>query len=312
MSRDRRSLASYWHPATWPVWFGLGLLRLICLLPYRWSLAVGRALGRLVHAIGGTRRAIVRRNIELCFPELDADGRDALAKRHFESLGMGMIEMGLGRWGSDALHRRIGRFEGAEHLKAATDGGRGVILLAGHFTTLEITGRLLKEADPRIDAVFRKNRSEFITELQRSGREVAAESTIEKRDTKAMVRSLRNGRLLWYAPDQSYDRAGSEVIEFFGVPSMHTTATSKLARLGRARVLPYFSERRDDMTYVYRILPPLENFPSDDAVADTREYIRALEDHVRRCPEQYLWAHRKFKNLPEGYPDLYSDLDALK
>lgn len=288
------------------------MLRLICTLPYRWSLAIGRAGGRLFHAIGGKRRAIVRRNIELCFPELDASARDALARRHYESLGMGVIEMGLGRWGSDALHRRIGRLEGAEHLKAATADGRGVILLAGHFTTLEITGRLLKEVDPRIDAVYRKNRSEFITELQRSGREVSAERTIEKRDTKDMVRSLRSGRLLWYAPDQSYDRAGSEVIEFFGVPSMHTTATSKLARLGKAIVLPFFSERQADMTYVYRILPPFENFPGDDPIADTQRYIRAVEDNVRRCPEQYLWAHRKFKNLPDGYPDFYSDLDALK
>ena len=225
---------------------------------------------------------------------------------------MGIIEMGLGRWGSDALHRRIGTLEGEEHLKAAMEGGQGVILLSAHFTTLEITGRLLMEADSRIDAVFRKNRSEFITELQRTGREVAAEGTIEKRDTKGMVRSLRAGRMLWYAPDQSYDRVGSEVIEFFGVPCMHTTATSKLARLGKAAVLPFFSQRLDDMTYVHRILPPLEDFPSDDAIEDTKAYVRAVEENVRRCPEQYLWVHRKFKNLPDGYPDYYADLDALK
>lgn len=312
MSRERPPLYSYWQPGTWPVWFGLGLLRLVCLLPYRASLAIGRALGRLGHAAGGKRRAIVRRNIELCFPELDAAGRDALARRHFESLGMALIEMGLGRWASQRFHERIGRLEGLEHLEAATAGGRGVILLSAHFTTLEITGRLLKEAGPPIDAVYRKNRSDFITELQRSGREVSADSTIEKRDTKAMVRSLRNGHQLWYAPDQSYDRAGSAVIEFFGVPCMHATATSKLARLGKAVVLPFFSERLDDMTYVHRILPPLPGLPSDDAVEDTRQYIRVLEEYIRRCPEQYLWVHRKFKNLPEGYPNLYQDLDALK
>ena len=313
MTREHNPLAKYWQPRYWPIWFGIGLLRLVCLLPHRVSLGVGRGLGRLGYVLGGTRRAIVRRNIELCFPELGADGRDALAKRHYESVGMDTIEIGLARWGSDQFHERVGRIEGFEHLDAISSTGQGVILLAAHFSTLEMMGRKLGKISAPIDAVYRKNRSEFITELQRTGRlRGGADDTIEKRDTKRMVRSLRNGHLLWYAPDQSYDRAGAAVIEFLGVPSMCTTATSKLARLGKAAVLPYFSERQDDGTYVYRILPPFENFPSDDPVEDTRKYVRVLEEHVRRCPEQYLWAHRKFKNLPPEYPDYYADLDALK
>ena len=313
MSRERTSLARFWQPRYWPVWLGLGLLRLVCLLPQRMALAVGRVLGRLGHAIGGKRRAIVRRNIELCFPELDEKGRDELARRHFEAVGMGIIEMGFARWASDRFHARVGRIEGLEHLEAITATGQGIILLSGHFTTLEMMGRLLGKGPAPIDAVYRKNRSEFVTELQRSGRLLGgADTTVEKRDTKSMVRSLRNGHLLWYAPDQSYDRAGAAIIDFLGVPAMHATATSKLARLGKAAVLPYFSERLDDGSYVFRILPPLENFPSDDPVEDTKKYLRALEEQVRRCPEQYLWAHRKFKNLPPEYPDVYADLDALK
>jgi len=61
-----------------------------------------------------------------------------------------------------------------------------------------------------------------------------------------------------------------------------------------------------------KILPPLDDFPSGDPVADTEQYVSALEQHIRRCPEQYLWVHRKFKDLPESYPDFYADLDAAK
>jgi KDO2-lipid IV(A) lauroyltransferase len=127
-----------------------------------------------------------------------------------------------------------------------------------------------------------------------------------------MVRHLRDGHIVWYAPDQSYNRKGAEVIAFFGVPCMHTTATSTLARLGKAVTIPYFPERLPDGRYHLRILPPLSNFPSDDTITDTRQYVRALEEQVRRTPEQYLWVHRKFKDLPESYPDYYADLDALK
>ena len=290
----------------------MAVLRTICLLPHSLAMRIGRLIGRIAHARGGSRRAIVRRNIELCFPTLTPTERDALAREHFLALGMSVIEMGLGRWGSDRLHRKLGRLKGIEHINSAVQAGKGVILLSAHFTTLEIMGRVLALECPPFDAVYRRNRSEFITELQRTGRERSADDTIEKRDIKKMVRSLRNGRIVWYAPDQSYDRKGSEVIEFFGVPSMHTTATSALARLGRAVTLPFFPRRLADGSYEFLILPPLENFPSGDDAADTRKYVRVLEEHIRSCPEQYFWIHRKFKNLPDGYPDFYSDLDALK
>ena len=312
MSSDRKPLHHYWTPRYWPAWFGMAVLRVICLLPHPAALAIGRVLGRLAERATGTRRAIVRRNIELCFPELSAADRDALATKHWEALGISLIEMGVGRWASDATHLKLARLEGLEHLQKALETGKGVILLSAHFTTLEISGRVVAIKSPPFDAVFRRNSSEFITELQRTGRERSADTTIEKRDIKKMVRKLRKGRAVWYAPDQSYNRKGSEVIPFFGVPSMHTTATSMLARLGDAITLPFFPRRLDDGSYVHRILPPLENFPSDDVIEDTKKYIRVLEEHIRSCPEQYFWLHRKFKNLPEGYTDYYADLDALK
>lgn len=312
MSGERKPLSSYWSPRYWPVWLGMGLLRLICLLPHRVALSFGRLLGRLAHRVGGSRRAVVRRNIELCFPDLSPQERDALAFEHFLALGMTVIEMGLGRWASDRHLNSITQLTGIEHVRNALESGRGVILLSAHFTTLEIMGRVLAQNMPPFDAVFRRNRSEFMTELQRTGRERSAESTIEKRDIKKMVRSLRGRRSVWYAPDQSYNRKGSEVIPFFGVPAMHTTATSTLARLGNAAVVPFFPRRLKDSTYELTLLPAFENFPGDDPVADTKRYVDLLEEHVRTCPEQYFWVHRKFKDLPNGYPDYYADLDALK
>ena len=312
MTQNRKPLSSYRSPRYWPVWIGVGLLRLVCLLPHRMALAIGSATGRLVHWLGGSRRAIVRRNIGLCFPELSDSARDALAKEHMKALGMMVIEMGLGRWASDEHLASITRLQGIEHVTNELQEGHGVILLSAHFTTLEIMGRVLAQNMPPFDAVFRRNRSDFMTELIRTGRERSAEFTIEKRDIKKMVRSLRDGRSVWYAPDQSYNRKGSEVIPFFGVPSMHTTATSTLARLGKARVVPFFPRRMADGSYDLILQPPLDNFPSDDPVSDTRRYVELLEKHVRTCPEQYFWVHRKFKDLPEGYPDYYADLDALK
>ena len=312
MSADRKPLSRYWAPNTWPIWIGIGLLRLLCLLPHSVALKTGRLIGQLAHRFSGSRRAVVRRNLELCFPNLTADENRALAYRHFEALGMSVIEMGLGRWASDAHLLSITKLTGIEHLHKAVDAGKGVILLAAHFTTLEISGRILARNCPPFDAVFRRGRSEFITELLRSGREKSADDTIEKRDIKKMVRSLRAGRPVWYAPDQSYKGKGSEVIEFFGVPTMHTTATSSLARLGKAVTIPFFPRRLPDDSYEMILLPAFEDFPGEDPIEDTNRYVAALEEHIRTCPEQYFWIHRKFKDLPDSYPDYYSDLDELK
>ena len=310
MDADRRPLHQYWAPRYWPGWIGLGVLRLVCLLPHPAALAVGRWLGRQAQRTATQRRAIVRRNIALCFPDLSSNEVRALAGRHFEALGMSLIEMGLGRWASDKRLDAMTTITGLEYLQAAVDKGLGIILLSAHFTTLELSGRVLSLNCPPFDAVYRKHRSDFITEFLRTGRERSADATIEKRDIKTMVRSLRHGRPVWYAPDQSYNRKGAEVIPFFGVPSMHTTATSTLARLGRAVTLPYFPRRLPDGSYELTIREPLPDFPSDDPAADTRKYVAVLEEHILKCPEQYFWIHRKFKDLPDGYPDYYTDLDA--
>jgi len=312
MADNRKPLYSYVTPAYWPTWLGLGILRLICWLPHRIALGVGRFIGRTGARFAGKRRAIVRRNLELCFPDMSGEERDAMVWHHFEALGMSMIEMGLGRWASDEYLSSMTDIVGVEHLQQALEGGKGVILLSAHFTTLELSGRVLKMNAPPYDAVYRKNRSPFLTEILITGRERSVDNTIEKRDIKGMVRSLRSGRSVWYAPDQSYNRKGAEVIPFFGVPSMHTTATSTLARLGKASVVPFFPQRLPDGRYLLRLLPPLTDFPSGDVIKDTQQYVRVLEEHIRRCPEQYLWIHRKFKGLPESYPDFYADLDASK
>ena len=285
---------------------------MVCWLPHRAALAIGRGLGSIAYRFGGKRRAIVHRNLELCFPDMTDVDREDLARRHFGSLGIMVIEMGLGRWASDKHLDSITTIRGLEHLEKALATGQGVILLSAHFTALEVCGRAIKHYMPPYYAVYRKARSEFVTEMMRRGRERSAEGIIEKSDIKQMVRRLRDGGIVWYAPDQSYNRKGSVIVPFFGIPTMHMTATSTLARLGKAVVVPFFPLRLENGHYVAEMLPHLTEFPSDDPVEDTLRYIRILEDRIREFPEQYFWIHRKFKNLPDEYPDYYADLAASK
>lgn len=311
-SSERLPFLRYWTPYYWPGWLVIGILRLICLLPHRRRLAVGFFIGRVGHRLGAQRRAIARRNIELCFPELGDDERDALTLRHFEALGASFVEMGVGRWGSENELLDLTRVEGAEHIAEAAKNGQGIILLSAHFTTLEISGCALSKICPPFDVVYRRFRNDLITELLRTTRLRSARNAIEKNDIKSMVRSLRDGVPVWYAPDQSYNLKQSALLPFFGVQGMTNTATGTLAKLGRAVAVPFFPRRLQDGSYVLTILPALADFPSGDTEKDTMQYVQVLEDQVRLAPEQYYWVHRKFKNRPDTLEDVYADLDTLK
>jgi KDO2-lipid IV(A) lauroyltransferase len=309
---ERKPLYHFWGVQYWPIWLGMGLLRLSCSLPYRLQIGIGEILGKVMHSFAGKRRAIVRRNIEMCFPELCRAERDDLARRHFEALGASLMEMGLGRWASDAKLLAMTEINGVEYVRDAINSGNGVILLSAHFTCLEISGRVLNMKLPPYDAVHRSNKNPLVTAIYQSGRERSARRLIEKNDMKGMVRSLRSLVPVWYAPDQSYSGKQSALLPFFGHPAMVNTATSTLARLGKAVVIPFFPRRLADGGYSLDILPPLDSIPSGNAEADSLEYHRVLEEYIRLCPEQYYWVHRKFKNRPAPLPDVYADLEALK
>ncbi|MGL4673524.1 MAG: LpxL/LpxP family Kdo(2)-lipid IV(A) lauroyl/palmitoleoyl acyltransferase, partial [Wohlfahrtiimonas sp.] len=92
--------------------------------------------------------------------------------------------------------------------------------------------------------------------------------------------------------------------DFFGVKALTITATFEMAKLGRAKILPYYCIREGNQ-YKIKILPALENFPSDSATKDCERLNTLFESWISEAPEQYLWAHRRFKTRPEGEKDLY-------
>ncbi len=292
-------------PRYWPTWLGIGCLRLIEPLPYSWQLQIGRLIGQIVRLLPLPYVRIARRNIEICLPELPPDAREALLKRHFESLGIGLCETAITWWSDGERVRSLAQVEGLDHLQRALARGRGVILVGGHFTTIEIGTRILGTVVP-LNVLYRPTRNEVLTELMASRFSCYAQRAIQYDDIRTLVRALKDNGAVWYAPDQSYRNKGAAMVPFFGTPAATTTATSRLARMTGAAVLTYFPQRLPDgKGYRVFIGPELEGFPSDDPVADTARFVALLEAQIRHHPEQYLWMHRRFKGLSADYPDYY-------
>lgn len=306
MDRPRFQTA-FFHPRFWLLWCGLGLLWLVVQLPYPWLLRVGRALGALMYRAAGDRRRIARRNLELCFPEKSAVERKRLLKENFASTGIAFFEMAMSWWWSRSRLARLAHIEGLEHLKQAQRENQGVILMALHFTTLEIGAALLGQQHT-IDGMYREHKNPLFDYIQRQGRERhnLDSLAVERDDVRGMLKLLRAGRAIWYAPDQDYGAKQSIFVPLFGIQAATVTATTKFARLGKARVVPFIQERlADGSGYRLVIQAPLEDFPGETEEADCIRINQWVEQSVRACPEQYLWAHRRFKSRPPGEPKLY-------
>ncbi len=281
------------------MWVVVGAMAALARLPWPLQRGLGRALGALLRVAMGARRRVAARNLALCFPDLDEAARARLLRAHFAALGTGLFEFARAWWGSAAALRRGLVVEGLEHLEAARAGGRGVILVSGHFTTLEICGRLLCDRVP-LAGMYRPHAQGALEWAVKRGRLRYAVAMFGREELRPAIRHLKSGGVLWFAPDQETRRGDSVFVPFFGRPASSLTSTHQLARLSGAAVLAFAHERRDDGGYTLRLSPRFDGFPTDDATADTARVMSAIEAMVRAAPAQYLWIHRRFKRQPGG------------
>jgi KDO2-lipid IV(A) lauroyltransferase len=299
---QRRFLA----PRFWPLWFAVGLARALSLLPLSWLHGIGAGLGTLFALLVAERRRIVRVNLRLAFPDRTGEDHERLLWAHFRALGAGVFETAAAWFSSDRKFQRVGEVIGLENLQAATADGSGVLLLTGHFTTLEIGARYLCIAGVKFNAMYRPVDNPLLDYwMHRWREERSGLPALPKDDLRGIVRSLRKGNAIWYGPDQALEVRDSAFVDFFGVPTRTLTATSRLADMGRAKVVPFFPQRIGGRFRVV-IKPALEGFPSGDDIADARRINALLEDAIREVPEQYFWVHRRFKDGPKDRPDPYA------
>lgn len=294
-------------PRHWPVWIGLGLMWLLHLLPIRVQLKLGEGLGALVSRLLPSRRRIVAANLFVAFREHSHEQRRQLLHAHFRALGRGLFEAAIAWWSSDRRIIDAGLVEGLENLKAVQAQSQGALLLTGHFTTLEIGARFLTLAGVEFHAMYRPYENPVMDYLMHHWRQRRSKlPALPREELRPLVRALREGRAVWYAPDQTLDPRISVYVPFFGKNVATIVATSKLAAMGRAAVVPYFPAYLGHGRYRVVIEPALTAFPGPDEMADAARVNAVLEAGIRRyAPAEYFWVHRRFKSVPPGETDIY-------
>lgn len=306
MSQPQQFSTSLLHPRYWFSWFGLGVLWLLVQLPYPLLLKLGGMLGRMSMPFLKKRVSIVRRNLELCFPNMEEVLREQTISDNFTSLGMGLIETGMAWFWSDTRVTNWVDVSGLQNLEHANKNGRGVIIIGIHFMSLELGGRAMGLYQP-MTAMYRPHNNKVMEFVQTWGRMRSNKAMLNRKNLHGMIHLLKKGELVWFAPDQDYGPSGSIFAPFFAVSQAATTrSTYVLARLARPYLVPVvLIRKRDGMGYQLFIQPKLDNYPVEDEMAATCYINKIIEQEIMRAPDQYLWLHRRFKTRPSGALSFY-------
>ncbi len=286
------------------------LLGAFALLPVRVGFAVSTAMARAFFLFSGKLRSVGERNLQIAFPDLPMSERRRLLRGCFTNLGRLLAVFAHVTNQPEGLKSLID-CEGIEHLEAAEQTGRGVILFTGHVGAWELSSFGLSLFGHPLSFLVRRIDNPKIEALIDRARTRLGNRTIDKRSAaREMLQIMQDGGTLGILVDlNTLDREGI-FVDFFGVPASTTFTLAKLALRTNAQVLPVFAPWDESRKrFVLKIDEPLKFESTGDETEDVRRltqlFTNVVEKYVRRYPDQWLWIHRRWKTRLPGEAELY-------
>lgn len=283
---------------------GVGFMRLLAHLPLPWVRALGWLLGRVLHVVAARRRRIAQTNWAACFPDHSEAERDAAVRRHFVFFAQAWLDRS---WLWEAPAHVVKRRLLLKGDLAALEGDGPAVIFAPHFVGMDAGWTAITAHLPRrFCGLYAEQLNADVDRWmyvgrQRFGNPVAVG---KRQGMRAIVSALREGIPAYLLPDMDHGERDAVFVPFFGVTAATVTSLPRLARLGRARVVPVLTRLVPD-GYEVTVLSPWENYPGGTVEEDTAAMNLALEGYVRTMPEQYYWVHKRFKTRPPGEPPFY-------
>jgi len=285
-----------------------GSLRLISILPLRLILVAGAALGSLFYRIPNRNLRLARRNIELCFPELEPEGRNLLARDSMRSMVQTFLEFSWFWYRKpERLFDLIRNIHGLELFEQACAAGQGVLLAAPHLGCWELMGQYLPS---QIETVIMYKRPEDagVEQVIIRGRERTGVTLIpaDAKGVRQVFQAIRKGQLVGILPDQQAKAGQGQFAPFFGIEALTMVLLSKLAQKTDCTVLFAWTERLPGgvgYDFHFSAAPVLISDP--DLRISVTALNQGVEQCVRQCPAQYQWGYKRFGIRPDGESSLY-------
>ncbi len=296
----------YLHPRYWGTLLLVALMYLLSTLPFKAQLRLGKSIGRFALSKMQKRTKTIRRNLDLCFPNMTDEEKARLASDNIENTGIAIFETSMAWFWPDKRVNKHVTIVGLERLVELEKQGKGALMLAVHSMNLELGARAFGIKMSGM-GVYRPNNNPCFDYFQYKGRSRSNRTLIDRKNVKGMIKALKTGQRVWYAPDHDYGRRRSTFAPLFAVEkACTTTGTSLLVNASDCAIVPFTMVRDENDHYILTIHPHLEGFPSDNETSAAAFINQAVETSIMAAPSQYMWLHRRFKNRPEGEACLYN------
>jgi KDO2-lipid IV(A) lauroyltransferase len=294
----------YFSPRYWSTWLLLGSMRLAAVMPIRLLAAIGSAAGELLYLLAGERRRVAAINLAIAFPNAGPAALRRMNRACFRNVSIGVLEIGLVWWAPERV-RSMTEIVGLEHLEATLSSKRGAMLLTAHFTCIEV-GLPVLSAHSTLQAMYKRPHNQLMDTFMERHRGRFTAIIAGHHSPIGLIKGLKRGHAMWYAPDQDFGGKDTVFVPLFGVEATALTAPSRIAGIAGVPVMPCCIERQaKGKGYRLTIGAPLDDFPSGNDERDALAINRAIEKLILMNPEQYLWIHKRYKRRPDGSFGIY-------
>ena len=287
-----KSIFHFLGPKHWLTWLGMGIAYALSFLPWSIQIALGKTLGKAHYATSKNRRHICKVNLRICYPEMTDSDIKTLTKAHFESMGIGVFEM-FATWFQDRS-KTISKvtFNNQDVIEKALEKGKGCIIIGAHFSSIDLCGtHMARYID--VHPIYKLQRNPVMNWVMERQRKNIFTKTIERRNVREVMKSLKENKAVWYAVDQDYGRKNSVFAPFYGHECATISHISRLAKTTKAAILLYDYGRTENGYFLS--LEELEDYPTGDEILDATKINKLIEEQIEPKKEQYFWSHRRFK-----------------
>jgi KDO2-lipid IV(A) lauroyltransferase len=292
-------------------WLVVAVVRVLGRLPRVVARGCAGVLASAFYHFHKRLRRVGMRNLELALPELDAARREAILRGVYRHLGWQLVEFcRMPRYTADSL-RDWARIEGQENYAAASARGKGVLVITGHLGAWELSSFYHSLMGHPMDMVIRRLDNRLLDNFVNGIRCMHGNHVLPKDDFgRGLLTAMRAGKTVGILMDTNLMLPHGSFVDFFGVPASTGTGLAHIARKTGAAVLPGFMLwEKAEQRYVLHFGPEVEIPHTDDVAADilegTQRCTAAIEQWIRRYPDQWLWIHRRWKTRPAGEPAIY-------